>query len=72
MEHGTQDLVLFEKNKAGIKRSVICEVLFVSLRGKHGVTGKQKADTPDLPGGVSFIESSRPRQADECSLFSRW
>jgi protein-L-isoaspartate(D-aspartate) O-methyltransferase len=44
MEHGTQDLVLFEKSKAGIKRSVICEVLYGSLRGRYGVTGEMKSE----------------------------
>jgi protein-L-isoaspartate(D-aspartate) O-methyltransferase len=44
MEHGTQDLVLFEKSRAGITRSVICEVLYGSLRGKYGVTGEMKSE----------------------------
>jgi len=34
-EYGVQDLVLFEKRDKDIKRKVICEVLYVSLRGRY-------------------------------------
>lgn len=37
IEEGIQNLVLVEKTKKGIKRRVICEVLYVPLRGKYGV-----------------------------------
>jgi len=37
MEMGSQNLVLFEKSEKGISRKVICEVLYVSLRGIYGV-----------------------------------
>jgi len=33
-EYGVQNLILFEKE---VKRKVICEVLYVFLRGKCGV-----------------------------------
>lgn len=36
IEHGIQNLVLLEKSDKGIKRKVICEVLYVSLRGRYG------------------------------------
>jgi protein-L-isoaspartate(D-aspartate) O-methyltransferase len=32
-----QELVLFEKDKEGVQRIVICEVLYVSLRGNYGL-----------------------------------
>jgi len=35
-EHGIQDLVLLEKTDKGIETEVICEVLYVSLRGRYG------------------------------------
>jgi protein-L-isoaspartate(D-aspartate) O-methyltransferase len=37
MEYGIQNLVLFEKEKRGIRSKVICEVLYVFLKGKYGV-----------------------------------
>lgn len=37
IEYGVQNLVLLEKNEKGITRSVICEVLYVHLRGRYGV-----------------------------------
>lgn len=36
-EHGIQYLVLLEKRVRGIKKRIICEVLYVSLRGRYGV-----------------------------------
>ncbi len=36
IEHGIQNLVLLEKSDKDIKRKVICEVLYVSLRGRYG------------------------------------
>ncbi|WP_366949731.1 hypothetical protein [Geobacter sp.] len=35
-EEGVQNLVLFEKSGEGIRREVICQVLYVPLRGKYG------------------------------------
>ena len=35
-EMGVQNLVLFEKSSEGIRREVICQVLYVPLRGKYG------------------------------------
>ena len=32
----TQDLIFLEKGAEGIQRQVICEVLYVSLRGIYG------------------------------------
>ncbi len=32
-----QDLVVFEKAATGVRREVVCEVLYVSLRGQYGV-----------------------------------
>jgi len=40
IEQGTQDLILLEKSRKDIKRRVICEVLYVSLKGRHGVGGE--------------------------------
>jgi protein-L-isoaspartate(D-aspartate) O-methyltransferase len=42
IERGTQDLVLLEKGEHGITRTVICEVLYVSLRGIYGVSEERK------------------------------
>jgi len=36
IEHGIQYLVLLEKSKKGVKRKIVCEVLYVSLRGIYG------------------------------------
>lgn len=36
LKDGGQHLVLFEKGAEGIERQVICEVLYVSLRGVYG------------------------------------
>ena len=38
IEYGVQNLFLIEKIEKGIRREVICEVLYVSLRGRYGVT----------------------------------
>ena len=38
-EYEIQYLVLLEKTARGIKRKIVCEVLYVSLRGRYGVTG---------------------------------
>lgn len=40
IEQGTQDLILLEKSRKDIKRRVICEVLYVSLKGRYGVGGE--------------------------------
>ena len=40
VEQGTQDLILLEKSRTDIKRRVICEVLYVSLKGRYGVGGE--------------------------------
>lgn len=37
IEMGSQNLVLLEKGEKGIIQKVICEVLYVSLRGTYGV-----------------------------------
>lgn len=36
IEEGVQNLVLLEKGEKGVKREVICEVLYISLRGRYG------------------------------------
>jgi len=36
IEQGIQNLVLFEKSERDIRRKVICEVLYVSLKGRYG------------------------------------
>ena len=36
LKDGGQHLVLFEKGAEGVERQVICEVLYVSLRGAYG------------------------------------
>jgi len=38
IEIGSQNLVLLEKSEKGLSRKVICEVLYVSLRGIYGVS----------------------------------
>jgi protein-L-isoaspartate(D-aspartate) O-methyltransferase len=37
IEEGVQNLVVLQKHETGIGRRVICEVLYVSLRGEFGV-----------------------------------
>jgi protein-L-isoaspartate(D-aspartate) O-methyltransferase len=37
-----QDLVVFEKAATGVRREVVCEVLYVSLRGQYGTAGEQR------------------------------
>ena len=37
-EFGSQNLVLLEKSDKGISKKVICEVLYVSLRGIYGIS----------------------------------
>jgi protein-L-isoaspartate(D-aspartate) O-methyltransferase len=37
IEYRIQNLVLLEKDDKGIKRKTICEVLYVSLRGRYGI-----------------------------------
>ncbi len=39
VEQGTQNLVLLEKRGKQIRSKVICEVLYVPLRGEYGVDG---------------------------------
>jgi protein-L-isoaspartate(D-aspartate) O-methyltransferase len=36
LKKGAQDLILLEKGLKGVQRRVICEVLYVSLRGIYG------------------------------------
>ncbi len=36
-----QDLTVFEKSDAGIRRQSVCPVLYVNLRGRYGVPGDQ-------------------------------
>ena len=36
VEQGTQNLVLGDKRQEGLMREVICEVLYVDLRGRYG------------------------------------
>ncbi|MBI4526773.1 MAG: protein-L-isoaspartate O-methyltransferase [Deltaproteobacteria bacterium] len=40
IERGVQYLMLHEKREKGFTREVFCEVLYVSLRGKYGRSGK--------------------------------
>ena len=40
MERGIQCLMLHEKREKGFTCEVLCEVLYVSLRGKYGRCGK--------------------------------
>ncbi len=37
MQQGIQDLVMIEKSEKGLERSVICEVLYISIKGRYGV-----------------------------------
>jgi protein-L-isoaspartate(D-aspartate) O-methyltransferase len=36
MEKGIQNLILLKKTEEGIRREILCEVLYISLRGKYG------------------------------------
>lgn len=36
IENGVQNLTLLEKSGKGVKREVVCEVLYVNLRGRYG------------------------------------
>jgi protein-L-isoaspartate(D-aspartate) O-methyltransferase len=38
---GGQDLTVFEKSATGVRRELVCQVLYVSLRGQYGVPGEQ-------------------------------
>jgi protein-L-isoaspartate(D-aspartate) O-methyltransferase len=40
IERGVQYLTLYEKGEKGFTRDALCEVLYVSLRGKYGRSGK--------------------------------
>ena len=40
-EHGTQLLVLVEKVDGRLQRTALCEVLYMSLRGAYGVSGRR-------------------------------
>lgn len=40
MEQGIQYLMLHEKREKGFTREILCEVLYVSLRGKYGRSRK--------------------------------
>ncbi|MEW6163241.1 MAG: protein-L-isoaspartate O-methyltransferase [Nitrospirota bacterium] len=41
IERGIQNLVLLEKSEKYVRRKTICEVLYVSLRGKYGISSNQ-------------------------------
>jgi protein-L-isoaspartate O-methyltransferase len=36
MERWIQNLALLEKSEKGIRKKVVCEVLYVPLRGRYG------------------------------------
>lgn len=38
-----QDLMLFEKTVSGVSREVVCQVLYVNLRGHYGVVAEEEA-----------------------------
>lgn len=40
IEHGIQNLVVLEKHQKDVTREMVCEVLYVSLRGQYGQGGK--------------------------------
>jgi len=42
IDNGIQTLVLLEKEKQGVRRNLICEVLYVLLKGRYGVPTGQK------------------------------
>jgi protein-L-isoaspartate(D-aspartate) O-methyltransferase len=48
IEHGVQNLVLFEKSEEEVKREIICEVLYVSFRGTYG----SKDSDQELPRDI--------------------
>lgn len=41
IEHGIQNLVVLEKTSGGLEKQVICEVLYINLRGIYGVDQKK-------------------------------
>jgi protein-L-isoaspartate(D-aspartate) O-methyltransferase len=43
IERGRQDLVLLEKRAEGLKRTVVCEVLYLPLKGIYGTAGSAQA-----------------------------
>jgi len=43
IEGGVQDLVVFEKTATGVNRELICQVLYVNLRGDYGVLADQES-----------------------------
>jgi protein-L-isoaspartate(D-aspartate) O-methyltransferase len=44
IERERQDLVLLEKRAPGTERTVICQVLYLSLRGAYGAAGEDPAE----------------------------
>lgn len=38
IENGVQNLVLLKKSERDIRKKIICEVLYMSLRGRYGVS----------------------------------
>ncbi len=43
IEAGVQDLVVFEKSATDVSRRTVCQVLYVNLRGQHGVVGESES-----------------------------
>lgn len=38
---GGQDLIVFEKSASGVRRELVCQVLYVNLRGQYGIPEEQ-------------------------------
>jgi hypothetical protein len=60
IEYGVQNLVLVEKNEKGITRSVICEVLYVHLRGRYGLS--ESSLFSDLAVFCETLEKTKKRK----------
>lgn len=59
LEEGGQHLVLVEKGAQGLARTVICEVLYVPLRGRFGVQAGTRLSSPSGRNNNGAPQASR-------------
>jgi protein-L-isoaspartate(D-aspartate) O-methyltransferase len=52
IERERQDLVLLEKRVTGVERTVICQVLYLALRGAYGAAGEDPAEAAAAHGAI--------------------
>lgn len=43
IEEEEQNLLLFEKSATGYKRQIVCQVLYVNLRGQYGIVDEAES-----------------------------